>query len=733
MSCREQAGVAAMSGLGLMRFLPLLMSAALLGGVIFLWPDRSGGGLGELLSWLNIFLMSTMALLSLFYGFHLLREKAEPRPGSRLRAKLVMALVAMLAIPSMTTQITANQMMERGLNVWFDVRVDKLLDRALDLARGFYGRIETDMKRGLQQYIADPALLAAVEGHINYPALNARLSEIMAKEGWQQVQLFDPGERLLGSVQQRGLEALEAEPFAENAKLALTLGRVMTDLKVGSGGEVVAGFAPLHDQQNVVGVLRAEIALPSGVVQSARAVEQDFRTYRELERKRQSIGSLFTNTMLIVTLLVVLIAGGVAIMFARRLTAPIGHLAYALRRIGEGDLRVSVESTAKDELGSLVHSFNSMAERLRQNVAALQRTQRELTEALDNSRQRRLILEKLLASLQTGVLLCEPDGRIRLLNAALGSLLDLPQGWSPGKDVNTLCAGRLRAIGDFLAELRDQSQEQLQREIDISVGKQNLHVLLRGARLFGVGSNDLSGYLIVMDDISSLAEAQRNRAWAEVAQRLAHEIKNPLTPIKLAAERLQRRFSTQVDHVEVFDSCTHTIIAQVERLQRLISDFSTLARLPQPRLAEVPVQQLMDEMRDLYAPWPRVQMLPPQAGLTCVCDIDQIRQVLINLMDNALAATAAGGNVSLYAMKTAVAVELHVEDSGGGISADAVEHIFEPYFSTKSDGSGLGLPIARRIAHEHDGNLVILSAADPTHFRLTLPRQFPHANTKEDA
>jgi len=722
-----------MNGLGKMRYLPLLMSVVLLGGIVYFWPHSTFNGIGALVAWLNIFLMSTLALLSAFYGFRLLREKQEPRPGSRLRAKLVMALVAMLAIPSLTTQITANQMMERGLNVWFDVRVDTLLDRALELARGFYGRVEADMKRGLQQYIADPALLAAMEGDINYPALNSRLGEIMVKEGWQQVQLFDPGERLLASAQQRGLETLEAEPFAENDKLALTLGRVMTDLKVGSGGEVVAGFAPLHYQQNVIGVLRAEIALPVGVVQSARAVEQDFRTYRELERKRQSIGSLFTNTMLIVTLLVVLIAGGLAILFTRRLTAPIGHLAYALHRIGEGDLRVSVESSSNDELGSLVQSFNGMAERLRQNVAALQRTQRELTEALDNSRQRRLILEKLLASLQTGVLLCEPDGRIRLLNAALGSLLNLPHGWAPGKDVYGLCSGRLMAIGDFLAELRDQSQEQLQREVDISVGKQNLHVLLRGSRLFGVGSNDMSGYLIVMDDISSLAEAQRSRAWAEVAQRLAHEIKNPLTPIKLASERLQRRFSSQVDNIEVFDSCTHTIIAQVERLQRLISDFSTLARLPQPRLAEVALAQLVDEMRDLYAPWPRVLMQSPPAGLQCACDIDQIRQVLINLMDNALAATAAGGEVRLYAMDIGEAVELHVEDDGDGISAEAVEHIFEPYFSTKSDGSGLGLAIARRIALEHEGDLSIRSRVHPTHFCLTLPAHMPQVAVKEDA
>jgi len=235
-----------------------------------------------------------------------------------------------------------------------------------------------------------------------------------------------------------------------------------------------------------------------------------------------------------------------------------------------------------------------------------------------------------------------------------------------------------------------------------------------------------------MDDISSLAEAQRSKAWAEVAQRLAHEIKNPLTPIKLATERLQRRFSDQVDDLDVFDSCTHTIIAQVERLQRLISDFSTLARLPKPRLAEVSVMHLIDEMRDLYAPWPRVHMQAPSAGMRCNCDIDQIRQILINLMDNALAATAGGGDVKLYASAAGECIELHVEDSGNGIGPEALEHIFEPYFSTKSDGSGLGLAIARRIAQEHEGELSIRSAVRPTHFCLTLPVHVPLVGVMED-
>jgi len=719
-----------MNRMGLMRFLPILLSVILLAGMVALWPRGASSGIGALVAWANIFLMLILAVLSMQYGIRLLRQRNEPRPGSRLRAKLVMALVGMLLVPSMVLQITANQVVERGLNVWFDVRVDTLLDRALNLARGFYGRVEGDLKQGMLTYVHDTALAEALEEPVDYSSLNIRLAEIQAKEGWQRLQLFDTTDRLLASVQESGLSALEAEPLGENAKLAETLGRVMTGLLTVKGREVVAGYAPLQGRQGVAGLLRAEITLPAGVVQSARSVEADYKNYRELARNRQSIRGLFTNTMLIVTLAVVLIAGGVAIVFARRLTSPIGNLAQALHRVAEGDLDVSIAKTTSDELGSLVYSFNRMTERLRENVDALTKTQGELTQALDSSRQRRHILETLLANLQAGVLLSDADGRIRVLNESLKHLLNLPAGWAPDKEIAGLCKGRLREIGQFFDELRHQGQEHLQREIEITAGKNNLHLLVRGVRLHAAGTSGLSGYLVVMDDVSSLAEAQRTRAWAEVARRLAHEIKNPLTPIKLAAERLERRFSAQVDHTDVFDACTHTIIGQVERLQRLISDFSTLARLPQPRMAEVSVAQLLQEMDELYTPYARVRVEKTGESAVCYCDVDQIRQVLINLLDNALAATEAGGEVRLYAATGEQASEFHVLDEGGGISMDDLEQIFEPYYSTKADGSGLGLAIARRIALEHEGDLAIQSAAHPTHFCLSLP---PRARDVEAA
>ncbi len=720
MSAEAETG--AMKRPGLMRILPFVAAGLLLAGVAVAWPRGLRNGPGLWMAWINIALMLTLAALALNYGWRLWRQREEPRPGSRLRAKLVMALVGMLLIPSMIVQISATQMVERGLNVWFDVRVDTLLDRALSLARGFYGRVESDLKHDLLAYVADAELLQALGPPADYAALSRRLEAIQTRTGWQRLQLFGPSEQLLGGVEESGLEALENARLDENAKLAMTLGRVITEPKTEGDREVVVGYAPLQGAHGVVGLLRAEVRLPSGVVHDARAVEADYRSYRELERNRQAIQGLFMHGMLLITLLVVMVAGVVALVFARRLTAPIGRLAGALHRITEGDLNVAISETSSDELGSLARSFNRMAARLRENVAALKRAQEELTEALNSSRARRQILETLLANLQTGVLLLDDDGRIRLLNEAMRELLQLPAGWIPGKDAVRQCHGRLHEVGRFIEELRHQEQERLQRELDVTVGRKTLHILARGVRLRVEGAEELSGYLIVMDDVSSLAEAQRHRAWAEVARRLAHEIKNPLTPIKLAAERLERRFAREVGDDEVFHACTRTIIGQVERLQRLITDFSTLARLPRPRIGEVSLARLMREMGELYAPYPNVAVEPFAGEATCMCDADQVRQVLINLLDNAIAATReAGGQVRVWAEVADDRACFHVEDTGEGIAEDKRDQVFEPYYSTKEEGSGLGLAIAWRIAQEHGGELALLSAARPTHFRLALP------------
>ncbi len=711
-----------MSKLNMMRFIPMLMALVLLSVTVMLWPTADDGS--GLLAWLNVGLMLVMALFLVRYGIRLLRETDEPAPGSRLRAKLVIAMVAMLLVPAMVIQMAASQMVDKGMDVWFDVRVDTLLDRALNLAQGFYERVEKDMKRNLLDYMTDTALLAAVTGQMGYRSNNAYLVEISKSEGWQKVELFDINERQVGGVQAGELTSLQSRALSDTARLSMRLGRVVTELVTHDDGEVAVGYAPLVGSTAVLGLLRVEVSLPAGVIQNARSVEADYRNYRQLERNRQTIRTTFTHVMLFVTLVVVLLAGLVALLFARRLTAPIGDLAEALHRVTEGDLDVEILDSPRDELGSLGRSFNTMANRLKQNVEAIEQAQQDLTKALDSSRQRQYVLESLLANLQSGVVLVDADGRVRLLNQAVRDILQLPADWAPSADFLHLSHGNLHDIGEFYNELLHQQDEYLQREFDIPLAEgKSLHVLARGVRLSASGTG-FSGFLLVIDDISALAEAQKSKAWAEVARRLAHEIKNPLTPIKLSAERLQRRFRSQVDNEQVFDVCTKAIIDQTERLQRLISDFSTLARMPQPKLRQVAVNTLLSDMDELFHGYNRVHVkINADDHSRCVCDPDQMRQVLINLMDNALAATSETCAVRLYSEVTDGFAAWHVEDDGEGVDEQTAARLFEAYYSTKSDGSGLGLAIAKRIAEDHGGELSLLSLAKPTHFCLKLPRQ----------
>ena len=711
-----------MKRIDLMRLFPLMMAMMLLSLTVLMWPAFEGES-GPL-TWVNMGLLLVLSFLLVRYGIRLLLERTEPPPGSRLRAKLVIALVGMLLVPSMTIQLAATQIVEKGMDVWFDVRVDTLLDRALNLAQGFYERVEKDMKRDMLHYLNDPAMLAAVLGRIDYLTINMYLAEVRANEGWHKIQLFDVNERLIGGVQAGELGALHADPLSEAARSSMLLGKMASELVTTKDGEVAVGYAPLIGSKSVVGLLRVEVQLPAEVIRNARAVEADYSSYKQLERKRQSIRETFSHVTLFVTLIIVLVAGFVALLFARRLTAPIGNLAHALQRVTEGDLDVELKEASKDELGMLVRSFNQMTNRLKQNVQAIEQAQQDLTKALVNSRQRQYVLESLLSNLQAGVLLVDADGRLRLLNQSVRDILKLEESWKPGMKIIPACQDYLHDVGAFFAELSHQQTGHLQREFEIVLSNsQKVHILARGARLRASGATGFSGFLLVMDDISELAEAQRSRAWAEVARRLAHEIKNPLTPIKLSAERLQRRFRSQIDDEKVFDACTHAIILQVERLQRLLADFTTLARLPQPKMRTVGVISLLQEMQELFNTYARIQVEIPDVDSECHCDPDQIRQVLINLADNALAATEKAGKVRLFVDVTEESVAWHVEDDGEGIDEPVASQLFEAYFSTKEGGSGLGLAIAKRIAEDHGGTLMLVSSRLPTHFCLQLPKQ----------
>ncbi len=717
-----------------LKLLPFLFALLLCVLSIFLWPHARIQDV-PLLAWINIALLLLISVSLCIYGIYLIRQIAPP-PGSRLRAKLVLGLIGMLLIPAGTLQLAANQMVAKGMNTWFDMRVDTLLDRALHLAQGFYSRIEHNLRHNIQEYAQDASLAQLVaDAPLSYHELNAYLNDIIHHENWQSLELYDRNERLITALQLKGLANITAKPWSEQARLSFTLGKVSSELIQKGQDEYMVAYAPIIIQQHVIALLKARITMPHDLVEHARAVETDYRTYRALERNRQSIHQTFTQTMLFFTLWVVIAVGIIAILFSRRLTRPIGQLARALEQVTQGDLNVHIPQAPDDDLGTLVLSFNRMASRLKQNIHALEQVQNDLKQTLSKSRQRQYVLETLLNNLQSGVVLMNQEQEIRLINQAFRQLFALPEAqWQVGASFECIAMQALPDIQEFYSELRHQTHHSLQRELSMPIQGKMHHILARGERLKpDTHSDGFSGYLLLFDDVTELAEAQTHRAWAEVAQRLAHEIKNPLTPIQLNAERLQRRFREQVEPVDIFDRCTGAIITQTQRLQRLISDFSTLARLPEPTCKPTLCNTLLHELHDLYSAYPRVHIQTPDASMYALCDADQIRQVIINLMDNALAATEQGNHAIRVSMQqTPRDIEIHVEDDGEGIDPCHQQHLFDAYYSTKAEGSGLGLSIAKRIADEHQGNLCLLASDNSTHFCLSLPTTSPTPQQQEN-
>jgi len=573
------------------------------------------------------------------------------------------------------------------------------------------------MQQGLQSTMNDRELLdLAAELPLSFANFNARLIILMRQHGWNSLQVFDLNERMITEVRAHGLSTLASHVLDDQARITLHLGKISTKLKNQYKGEQLIGYAPLRAHRTIVGLIRASVQLPDEVVHNARAIESDYKKYRTLERQREKIGRTFAHAMLLVTLLLTLVAAWVATLFARRLTKPVEELAAGFQHVAAGNLDVELRSMPNDELGSLSESFNTMASILRNNIDALENARQQANAALNTSKQRQQVLEMLLENLQASVFIVENSGAIRLQNIAATAMFVLDD-----TPINNIAS--LPLLASFFDELISLKGAALQRALnDSSGGKREL--LARGVGLTQAGraTGEASGYLLVIDDVSALAEAQRHQAWSEVARRLAHEIKNPLTPIKLAAERLERRFCDQVERKDIFTECTHTVIAQVERLQRLITDFSTMARLPQPRIARCDVNDLLKEMAQLYRPYTQIEVVEGDEAVDCMCDVDQVKQVLINLIDNALAAVYKNQMVRLFVAAGKSEVTFHVCNEGDGVPEALVDKLFEPYFSSKESGSGLGLSIARRIAEDHGGRLFIASLRDPTEFCLQLPR-----------
>jgi nitrogen fixation/metabolism regulation signal transduction histidine kinase len=641
--------------------------------------------------------IAAVALLVLV-GLQLRRLRQDFRGGvfgSRLKSRLLLMLSLMAVLPGALVYAVSMQFAVKSIDSWFDVRVDAALEGGLNLGRSVLDTLQSDLlakARGAALDLGDNGFISS-----------SRLNRLREQAGAQSAALITlSGQVLSSSSADLGALLPSIPPPSQLRQARNSRGIAMTGDAEG-GGLMVRALVPVSGSGLNADphVLQMTMMVPTSIIRSAESVETAHRDYQELQLGRGGLKQIYTLTLTLALLLALFAAIALAFFLTERLARPLLILAEGTRAVAAGDFTPRATVEASDELGVLTHSFNSMTQQLGEARAQAEHHRAE-TEAAQ------AYLESVLANLSAGVLAF--DLRFRLRAANRGALAIL------GDDLSGFEQTRLQdwprhetlagAILEGFARRGGEWQEQL--ELARADGMAQA-LLVRGTALPAGGGG---GYVVVFDDITRLIAAQRSAAWGEVAQRLAHEIKNPLTPIQLSAERLQHKLADQLSGAsrELLDRSTQTIVNQVEAMKNMVNDFRDYARTPLPQLATVDLRALLGDVLDLYhqsraaitvepAPTSR---LPP-----VLADANQLRQVLHNVLTNAQDALsdAAEPTISIRIVRDAGRLRLTVRDNGPGFPPQILSRAFEPYVTTKSKGTGLGLAIVKKIVDDHGGEI----------------------------
>ena len=678
----------------------LAVVAALAAILLFLLASASANTalFAEHYPWLLAINGIAAAALVILVGLQLRRLRRDVRDGvfgSRLKSRLLLMLSLMAVLPGALVYGVSMQFAVKSIDSWFDVRVDAALEGGLNLGRS--------VLESLQSELLDKARDAALDIGDEAFVTPSRLNRLRERTGAQSATLLTLSGQILGSSSAEIGQVLPSVPASTQLRAARG-GRGLTLVgDAEGGGLLVRALAPVTGGALSVEprVLQLTLAVPLSIVKSAQSVESAHRDYQELQLGRAGLKRIYTLTLTLALLLALFAAIGLAFLLAERLARPLLILAEGTQAVAAGDFTPRATVAASDELGVLTHSFNSMTHQLAEARAQAEHHRQEVEAA-------QAYLESVLANLSAGVLAFDLRYRLRASNRGAQSILgDALDGFEQFKLQDwprheTLAA----AILEGFAKRGGEWQEQLETA---SANGAPQTLLVRGTALPAGGGG---GYVVVFDDITHLIAAQRSAAWGEVAQRLAHEIKNPLTPIQLAAERLQIKLGERVSGTdrELLDRATTTIVNQVEAMKNMVNDFREYARTPLPQLAAVDLPALLAEILGLYESTRATIAVAPAApsGLPRVlADANQMRQVLHNVLTNAEDALAdvVAPRIDIALVRDGPRARLTVRDNGPGFPPQILARAFEPYVTTKAKGTGLGLAIVKKIVDDHGGEI----------------------------
>jgi len=655
---------------------------------------------------LLINIAGVLALFALIVGnlARLFREYRTHAPGSRLKARMVGMFVGLAVVPLLVVFYFSVQFINRGIDTWFNVEVEAGLDDALALSRAALDLQMRDHLRSTQ------AIAEHLED-VTYSQMIFELSALRRQAGASEITLFGRSRQIIATSSDLAAGAVPEAPTDE-VLLQVQQGRPYVQLfPLEEGRYEIRTAVPVgsRNRPELMGLMQARFPVSEPISRLADSVDSSYSGYKLAEYLRDPLKRTFTMTLSVVLLLSLLASIYGAFVLSRRMVAPIQDLVAGTRAVAKGDFDTRLPAPSRDEIGFLINSFNDMTQRLSDA-----RRQASLSQAQVEAE--RANLEVILARLSTGVVSLESDLRIRTANRAAGAILNVDLENRVGEQLQEVAkdAPLLEQFVD-VARVHLDAGEREWREQIVLRGEVGRRVLTCACTTLPGDEDHDPGFVVVFDDITALLQAQRDAAWGEVARRLAHEIKNPLTPIQLSAERLRRRYlrSMESDDAQILDRATHTIVQQVEAMKEMVNAFSEYARAPNLDINRFGLARLAHEVVDLYRSQEKNGIeivLAAEDDLPDIeADMGRVRQILHNLIRNSIEALEAQGAGRIEVgvrggryLDSHVA-EITVADNGPGFNKGTLTQIFDPYVTTKPKGTGLGLAIVKKLVEEHAG------------------------------
>lgn len=624
--------------------------------------------------------------------FTLYSEKRKKVIGAKFRTTLVIAFVGLTLIPSILLFVLSNQLINNTIDKWFALEVQSPINDSMDIAKAFYLK-EREI---LQDYA-------------NMLALNKNINLSLNKENKTVKTYF------------------LTKPDGSDLVKSAFEGIADTEIISHQEGDVIRAVSPLKEGNRIIGVVLVETVITKDVVNKMESIKKAFNEYRQIETLQSPIKFIYFFILTVTTLLVIFLALWVALRISKGITIPIRSLAEATTSVADGNLDVRVNLKRDDEVGLLINSFNRMVKELKDSRFSLQ-------EAYTESDRRRLSMEAMLENINTGVILFERGGKIIVINKAARLMLNLDRNHVIGKSHKEILQKvQSEDLNLMINQIGEKGFKAIEKEIHANIEDRavNLRVYITALR---DSKGDFIGTLVVFDDLTKIIKAQRALAWQEVARRIAHEIKNPLTPIKLSTERIIKKWDERTsDFEDVLKKATNTIVKEVDSLRNLVDEFSKFGKMPKINLTPNNIRAIIEEVVNLYSDFSAegrfttgekelkiittIQEIPE-----IEVDREQIKRVLINLIDNAIHADTKHIWLNALYEPTMELIRIEVIDDGTGIKDEDKDKLFLPYFSTKKEGTGLGLAIVDRIIAAHRGYIRIKdNEPRGTQFIIELP------------